>query len=180
MSKTITDKGLFNGTCNLSSCTSGNPATWYNHGSLEYYCKGCAMRLNRDEFNKREADRLWGHDLCTEGEHNSGESPESFVRESAASLTKDVFQKLKLGSHLVGINKIGKGHLVVTEVNKKKEYHISLSDMENLRIVHNNGYLTVFGKRNKNINVNHIFLLFYHKIDKKGEVIEADTSNGFL
>lgn len=63
-------KGLFNGFCNMSRCTSKLLATWYNHGSREYYCKSCANRLNHDEFNQRNSQRLFGHDLCTEGEFN--------------------------------------------------------------------------------------------------------------
>lgn len=63
------NKGKFNGLCNLSSCKSGKPATWYNHGSQAFYCKGCAMRLNSDPYNHRDALRLFGHELCTEGEN---------------------------------------------------------------------------------------------------------------
>jgi len=61
-------KGEYLGLCNLSSCTSQLPATWYNHGSYAYYCRPCAMRLNADPYNKRDAQRLFGHELCTEGE----------------------------------------------------------------------------------------------------------------
>jgi hypothetical protein len=63
-------KGEFNGKCNLSACTSGKPATWYNHGSLKYYCEACAKRLSADPFNKREAIESFGHELCTEGKHS--------------------------------------------------------------------------------------------------------------
>lgn len=62
-------KGEYNGVCNMSSCNTGIPATWYNHGSYTYYCPKCAKRLNSDEYNKRDAQRLFGHNLCTEGEH---------------------------------------------------------------------------------------------------------------
>lgn len=62
-------KGVFNGVCNMSSCTSQKPATWYNHGSYAYYCKSCAMRLNIDEYNKRDAQRRFGHELCTDGDN---------------------------------------------------------------------------------------------------------------
>ena len=61
-------KGTFNGVCNMSSCKTGNPATWYNHGSYAYYCKSCAMRLNADPYNARDAQRSFGHALCTPGE----------------------------------------------------------------------------------------------------------------
>jgi len=63
-----TRKGEYQGLCNMSSCKTKNPATWYNHGSRKYYCPSCAHRLNSDEFNQRDAERLFGHDLCTEGE----------------------------------------------------------------------------------------------------------------
>lgn len=60
------DKGVFNGKCNITSCQKPNSATWYNHSTRKYYCHSCANRLNNDEFNKRDAMRLFGHDLCTE------------------------------------------------------------------------------------------------------------------
>jgi len=63
------DKGQFNGTCNLSRCTTGKPATWYNHGSLNYYCEECAKMLSSDPINTADAQRLFGHALCTEGQH---------------------------------------------------------------------------------------------------------------
>ncbi len=62
----MSDKGKLNGTCNMSSCTTGEKATWYNHGSYAHYCKSCAMRLNADPHNERDAIRLFGHKLCTE------------------------------------------------------------------------------------------------------------------
>lgn len=62
-------KGDLMGRCNLTRCTSGQPATWYNHGSLKHYCKACAQMLNADEFNKRDAMRMFDHDLCTEVVH---------------------------------------------------------------------------------------------------------------
>jgi len=63
------EKGEFNSVCNLTRCKSGEPATWYNHGSRKYYCKGCAKELSEDPFNKRDALRLFGHELCTEGKN---------------------------------------------------------------------------------------------------------------
>lgn len=61
------NKGQYQGTCNLSSCTSKLPATWYNWGSRAWYCKPCAIRLSHDPVNKVEAQSLLGHSLCTEG-----------------------------------------------------------------------------------------------------------------
>lgn len=63
------DKGQFNGTCNLTRCTTGKSATWYNHGSLKYYCEDCAKMLSSDPVNAADAQRLFGHALCTEGQH---------------------------------------------------------------------------------------------------------------
>ena len=60
-------KGAYMGVCNLSSCKSGQPASWYNYGSLNYYCPGCAKRLSNDPVNKRDAFNSFGHDLCLEG-----------------------------------------------------------------------------------------------------------------
>jgi hypothetical protein len=173
MTEKTQNKGQYLGTCNMSSCETGNVADWYNHGSQAYYCKGCAKRLNHDEFNQRDAAKLLGHDLCTEGEHVVDENePQPEVKETAINLTKAAFQKLPVGSHLVGVNKIGKGYLVVTEVNEKKEYSISLPNIEQSKIVHNIGYLTVFSKRNLKINTNHIFLLFYEVVHKELELTE--------
>lgn len=59
-------KGDYNQECNITSCQKPNSATWYNHSTRKYYCESCAERLNNDEFNKRDAMRLYGHDLCTE------------------------------------------------------------------------------------------------------------------
>lgn len=60
------DKGEFNGSCNITACQKPNSATWFNHSTQKYYCKECAHRLNTDECNKRDAQRLFGHELCTE------------------------------------------------------------------------------------------------------------------
>lgn len=75
------NKGEFNGTCNLSRCTTGKPANWYNHGSLKYYCEECAGMLSSDPVNKADAYRLFGHELCTEGQHFSQEAfePEPII-----------------------------------------------------------------------------------------------------
>lgn len=60
-----TNKGELNGSCNITSCQKPNSATWYNHSTRKYYCPSCARRLNNDEFNKRDAMKMFGHDLCT-------------------------------------------------------------------------------------------------------------------
>ncbi len=59
-------KGKLNGRCNMSSCESNLPATYYNHGSREHYCVRCAILLNIDPCNKKDAMELFGHELCTE------------------------------------------------------------------------------------------------------------------
>lgn len=61
------DKGKFGGHCNMSSCLAPG-ADWYNHGSNAYYCEDCAHMLNNDQFNKRDAMAMFGHDLCTKEE----------------------------------------------------------------------------------------------------------------
>ena len=66
VSRSADDKGELNGKCNITSCQKPNSATWYNHSTRKYYCPSCARRLNTDEFNKRDAVRMFGHDLCTE------------------------------------------------------------------------------------------------------------------
>jgi len=55
-------KGASNGLCNRTACQSPG-ATWYNHSTLKYYCKSCALDLNHE--NKYDAQRMFGHELCT-------------------------------------------------------------------------------------------------------------------
>lgn len=66
MSKTQQTKtdnvGAYQGVCNRTVCRKPN-ATWYNHSTQKYYCKGCAMLLNRVN---PDAVQLFGHQLCTE------------------------------------------------------------------------------------------------------------------
>ena len=63
-------KGNYGEDCNITSCQKPNSATWYNHSTQKYYCKSCAMRLNNDEYNKRDAMRMFGHNLLTEGKQD--------------------------------------------------------------------------------------------------------------
>lgn len=53
-------KGFYLGTCNMSSCKSGLPATFYNSGSYAHYCIICARRINEDNLP------YVGYDLCKE------------------------------------------------------------------------------------------------------------------
>ncbi len=59
-------KGNYGEECNITACQRPNSATWYNHFNHQYYCADCAHRLNNDEFNKRDSQRLLGHEMCTE------------------------------------------------------------------------------------------------------------------
>ena len=60
------NKVLKGGRCNLTKCPNPEElAYWYNHGSLAYYCGTCAKILNEDVFNKADANKRYGHDLCT-------------------------------------------------------------------------------------------------------------------
>ena len=65
-------KGVKGGNCNITGCQKPG-ATWYNHGSYAWYCPKCAHWLNTDPYNKRDAMRLFGHDLCTLGNPNEDE-----------------------------------------------------------------------------------------------------------
>lgn len=60
------DKGEYAGSCNRRACQKPG-ATWFNHSTRRYYCANCAWELNNDPFNKRDAQELYGHDLCTDG-----------------------------------------------------------------------------------------------------------------
>lgn len=67
------NKGKKGGRCNFTAClTPDEPATWYNFGSMAWYCSGCARMLNNDRVNKQVAHEMFGHDLCT----LNGEKPE--------------------------------------------------------------------------------------------------------
>jgi hypothetical protein len=64
------DKGLEGGACNVTACQLPNSATWYNHSTQRWYCRTCAVELNRVNSDFRQ---MFGkdHDLCTEGRHGS-------------------------------------------------------------------------------------------------------------
>lgn len=61
---TIIEKGELGGECNRTVCKNSG-ARWFNHSTEKHYCSQCADNLNNDEYNKRDAMRLYGHDLCT-------------------------------------------------------------------------------------------------------------------
>ena len=56
------NKGEFRGICYRTVCQN-KPAIWFNHSTRKHYCTGCADLLNQE--NKRDAQQLYGHDLCT-------------------------------------------------------------------------------------------------------------------
>lgn len=58
-------KGELYGLCNITSCQSDKNVVWFNHSTEKYYCADCAKRLNEDPYNKKDALRLFGHNLCT-------------------------------------------------------------------------------------------------------------------
>jgi hypothetical protein len=63
-------KGEKGGACNRTACQrpaqqDPDGVRWFNHSTRKYYCGTCAWDLNTDIFNKRDAQEIWGHDLCT-------------------------------------------------------------------------------------------------------------------
>ncbi len=59
------DKGDFKGSCNRTACQKPG-AIFYNHSTRLYYCPDCADLINK---MNPESHRMYGHDLCTLGEH---------------------------------------------------------------------------------------------------------------
>lgn len=45
------NKGQEGGACNVRSCQA-EPALWYNHGSMSWYCEGCAKQIGGDHVNE--------------------------------------------------------------------------------------------------------------------------------
>jgi len=52
------NKGKEGGACNRSSCQS-EPAQWFNHGSLSWYCDECRGDIQFDAFNLRDWEKNW-------------------------------------------------------------------------------------------------------------------------
>lgn len=46
------NKGREGGACNRQRCQA-EPANWYNHGSLSWYCSDCARDIGKDPVNAR-------------------------------------------------------------------------------------------------------------------------------
>jgi hypothetical protein len=58
------DKGLKNGSCNVTACQRAG-ANWYNHSTRAYYCRPCALELNRANSDYPQMFNC-DHSLCTE------------------------------------------------------------------------------------------------------------------
>lgn len=74
------DKGHEGGSCNRQSCQA-NPADWYNHGSLAWYCADCRRDIEFDSFNLRHWQTEWqprvGHPMFeTRGMMDGRKTPE--------------------------------------------------------------------------------------------------------
>jgi hypothetical protein len=52
------NKGHEGGACNRTRCQD-EPADWYNHGSLAWYCARCRRDIEFDAFNKANWDVKW-------------------------------------------------------------------------------------------------------------------------
>ena len=61
----MANKGDYKGECNRTAC-SNESAVYYNHSTRKYYCEKCALLIN--DYNHRDAQVMFGHDLCTLGE----------------------------------------------------------------------------------------------------------------
>lgn len=59
-------KGVYSGNCNRKDCQKPG-ALFYNHSTRMYYCVICARMIN--DVNRSDAIRMFGHELCTYGEH---------------------------------------------------------------------------------------------------------------
>lgn len=46
------NKGHEGGACNRRSCQA-EPALWWNHGSMSWYCSDCARDIGQDVMNAR-------------------------------------------------------------------------------------------------------------------------------
>lgn len=60
------DKGLKNGSCNLTACQQPG-ATWYNKSTQKYYCAACAKEINWPG-GRKDTRALYGVDLLCEEE----------------------------------------------------------------------------------------------------------------
>lgn len=52
------NKGHEGGACNRSRCQA-EPANWYNHGALSWYCEDCRQEIQFDPVNLMGWERDW-------------------------------------------------------------------------------------------------------------------------
>lgn len=52
------NKGHEGGACNRQRCQA-EPARWYNHGSMSWYCDDCRLDIEFDRVNLIEWQRNW-------------------------------------------------------------------------------------------------------------------------
>ena len=79
------DKGKYGGSCNRSACLAPN-ATWWNHGSNAYYCKGCGNLINQ---HNRDAS-FWP--LCTPPPVELGDIVWERARQAGQVRPLDIFE----------------------------------------------------------------------------------------
>jgi hypothetical protein len=91
------NKGVEGGACNRSSCQA-EPALWFNHGSLSWYCADCRRDIQFDRFNLRDWEMNWqptsGHPMFeTRAQIDARLSPPPIIVVSAADgpLTKSEY-----------------------------------------------------------------------------------------
>ena len=85
-------KGAFGGICNRSACDKTG-AVWYNHSTKFYYCEECAELINK--HNHSDAIRLFGHELCTLGEHKEKDGQVLGADGVEATLVEAIESKLE-------------------------------------------------------------------------------------
>lgn len=96
-------KGEYGQECNITACQKPNSAYWFNHFNKMYYCEECANRLNNDEFNKRDAQRLLGHQMCTyESRESTAEVVKMKVTETLDKIDKIMSNTLDDSNYLSG------------------------------------------------------------------------------
>ena len=64
------EKGDRGAECNRTVCEN-KKANWFNHSTRAWYCQKCAAKLNH--ANHEDAQRLYGHALCTFGSQGARE-----------------------------------------------------------------------------------------------------------
>lgn len=58
-------RGRYMGRCNRVACDQPNPI-WFNHLTKRYYCRACALMINR--ANRAESHEWFGHNVCQKDE----------------------------------------------------------------------------------------------------------------